>query len=122
MAGRQPPASGGVALSNESRQSHSGGWVDAERSEGAARSYRVRNPVTVAPQPRRAEVKRLKDPAELERVAIELGERGDTSLGAPAVDTLTRRVVPVERSRTKMSHASLVSPMTRLDAPEANAM
>ncbi len=43
----------------------------------AARHHNVANPVSVAPQPRRAEVKPFKDPAELEKVAIELGEWGD---------------------------------------------
>ena len=39
----------------------------------------------------------------------------------PALDTLTRSVVPVTRSRTKMSERPFVSPATRLSESEANA-
>jgi integrase len=43
----------------------------------AARYYDVANPVTVASQPRRAEVSPFANVGELERVAVELGEWGD---------------------------------------------
>jgi hypothetical protein len=39
----------------------------------------------------------------------------------PALLTLTRSVVPSNRSRTKMSDASFVSPATRLSAWETKA-
>ena len=40
---------------------------------------------------------------------------------APAVETLTRPVVPAVRSRTNTSLTPLVSPETRFDAYDANA-
>lgn len=64
----------------------------------AARHYQVTNPVTVSPQPRRAEVKPFKDLAELERVAIELGEWGDTIRFVAATGMRPEEWIPLEHT------------------------
>ncbi len=64
----------------------------------AARHYNTKNPVKVTPQPRRAEVKPFKDLAELERVAIELGEWGDTVRFVAATGMRPEEWIPLEPS------------------------
>ena len=62
----------------------------------AARHYHIPNPVSVAPQPRRAEVKPFNDPAQLERVAIELGEWGDAVRFVAATGMRPEEWIPLE--------------------------
>jgi hypothetical protein len=64
----------------------------------AVRHYGIPNPVAVAPQPRRAEVKPFKDAAELERVAIELGEWGDAVRFVAATGMRPEEWIPLEHS------------------------
>ena len=64
----------------------------------ASRHYNTKNPVKVTPQPRRAEVKPFKDLEELERVAIELGEWGDTVRFVGATGMRPEEWIPLEPS------------------------
>jgi integrase len=64
----------------------------------AGHHYNVKNPVRVSPQPRRAEVKPFKDLAELERVAIELGEWGDAARFVAATGMRPEEWIPLEPS------------------------
>ena len=62
----------------------------------AGHHYDTKNPVKVTPQPRRAEVKPFKDLEELERVAIELGEWGDTVRFVAATGMRPEEWIPLE--------------------------
>jgi hypothetical protein len=69
-----------------------------------------------------SESKTTKRPSALiDGPAIPLTMPLSASLWRPALDTLTRSVVPSVRSRTKMSAFPFVSPGTRLSENEANA-
>jgi integrase len=64
----------------------------------AARHYQVKNPVIVSPQPRRAEVNPFRDIGELEQVAIELGEWGDTVRFVAATGMRPEEWIPLEHA------------------------
>jgi integrase len=64
----------------------------------ATHHYNTKNPVKVSPQPRRAEVKPFKDLAELDRVAIELGEWGDAVRFVAATGMRPEEWIPLEPS------------------------
>ena len=64
----------------------------------AGHHYNIKNPVRVSPQPRRAEVKPFKDLAELERVAVELGEWGDAVRFVGATGMRPEEWIPLEPS------------------------
>jgi integrase len=62
----------------------------------AGHHYDVKNPVKVSSQPRRAEVKPFKGLAELERIAIELGEWGDAVRFVAATGMRPEEWIPLE--------------------------
>jgi integrase len=64
----------------------------------AGHHYNTKNPVKVSSQPRRAEVKPFTDLEELERVAIELGEWGDTVRFVGATGMRPEEWIPLDPS------------------------
>lgn len=64
----------------------------------AGRHFQLANPVSVTPQPTRAEVLPFTDLAELERVAVELGEWGASARFVAATGMRPEEWIPLEHS------------------------